>query len=424
MKKNNKVNLKLNHKKRLRFSVFLIGILIPFIALIVLLILQDNLFIGLIKNFHQEITAKGNLVSDRENWELLIPLVKSFRESNSYIFLSVGGFCILLSAIFSIVISGIIGKNSEKENDIEYNVVKDVLNKYKEEGFSSETKITLDTNNQRLNEIIDSINSILETENIPKKETTENEYDYKIIDLRKTIKDFKEKVSNLEKEKNEINNLYETEKEKNEILFSQIDKMKTDSEMEIKKALNNEEKSIDEILNKILYENEKKNKQNFDENSKKEKKNENQTTLKTNSTQNLLKLYNNNMTEIYKTIKNLCKKKEYEKALQKAIIELSEKEKRVPKFAYLIGYIYAKLNKNRDAKKYIAIVLSVEPNNIEARNLFGVIQYRMGNIKDAKQQFNMVLILDPENKTAKENVKRIKLKENKDSEVSLKKVIA
>ncbi len=421
MKKNNRSILKLDSKKRIKISVFLIGVLIPFIALIILLVLQDNLFIELIKNFHQEITKTGSLVSDKENWELLVPLVKTFRENNSYIFLGIGGFSVLLSAIFSIVVSGILGKNSTNKNKLEYNVIRDILNKYEEDGFSAKEKIILNTNNENLNEIVGTINKILEKSNVNQRVASDIEEESnndKINELKKAIEYTENKVSQLEKEKNEIDSLYKTEKEKNEILFSQIEKMKKDSENEIKKALSNEEKSIDEILNKILYEDEKEDSKEKNTHRNKEK----ETSSKNKNSKNLLKLYNKNMSEIYDDIKTLCRKKDYQQALQKALIDLSEKEKRVPKFAYLLGYIYAKLGKNRDAKKYIAIVLSVEPNNIEARNLFGVIQYKMGETKDAKQQFNMVLILDPENKTAKENLKRIKIKESKD--LSLKRVIA
>ncbi len=276
--------------------------------------------------------------------------------------------------------------------------------------------------------------------------------------MEKSIDFYKSRVDQLESEKSDIFEYLEKEKEKNEILFSQIEKMKLDYDQKKLEILNNEEKSIDNLLNKILnnkpienteksefdlfeekrnYENisdfdENKNYnkiKNFVQNSKTEiiddnLKYEDSTPKEENLPKNLnlLKIYNKNILKIYNEIKTLCKIKEYKKALEMCLNNLSEKERRIPKFAYLLGYIYSKLNKNQEAKKYLAIVLSVDPNNIDARNIFGVIQYRIGNKRDAEQQFNMVIILDPQNKIAKENLKRIRMREEERN--SLSKVIA
>lgn len=400
MKKNIKNVFKLSTiDKKIKFLIFLIGIIISFSLLSLISIMQNNSTIHETKTFYEKtnITLNNNdKISDKEKF--ILPLINKLKNNNSLILIYLGGFSIIISVFLSIFIGTII--------------IKFVKNKSK--------------------------NSNLE----------------------EPLSNFKEKLINLENENELLKKYYETEKDKNEILFSQIDKINQDFDNVNKSNLSKDEQSIEDLLDEILNGKNTENEQDtllekssifntksdlFEEglNNKviKQENNLFENHTKNNETEKncddsniaISKTFNHSNSvdfitklekeNLYVEIKGLCSQRKYTKALELCTTNLNHKEKRLPKFAYIIGYIYAKLGENRESKRFLISILSAKPENIEARNLFGVIQYRLGNRMDAIQQFKRVLMLDPDNKIAEGNLKIIKTKEKQQKE-ELQKIIA
>lgn len=429
-----------NYNKRIKIAIFLIGVIISLCILVLLSLVQDNFFIGLIKSFYKEIASLNSNESPQDKIEIFIPMVQNYRRFNIYIYLIVGGLGILFSGLFSIFLSDFLIKKknnttTKQNNDYLLPAIDNILDHYLNNNYNLEIDYNDINNNEVVNKLIKLGINI-------KNDKPENNEASKIINMNESLNEYKKKIRNLEKEKEELSAAFEDEKEKNEILFSEIERITEDSHKSFNDnhlEFSNEEYKIEKLLDEILRDNkitsfteyeEKKEKARIEPNNEEKSKKDNiQNELDENlnianfkivnqdnnkkSKKNNHKIRNEVLTELYEKIRKLCKDKKYDEALNVCENNLSENEKRKTKFAFLLGYIYSKLNKNRLAKKYLIIVLSANPTHIDARNLFGVIQYRMGEKKDAEQHFNMVLIQDSNNKVAKENLKRIKqIKEN------------
>ncbi len=399
-----KNNHKNKHKKTI-LAIFLVSVIVSLLMLISLIVLQDKLFIKTIKTLNSDVSSE-NITNNDINIgkDILLPFAHNFRNDNSNLFIIIGISSIILSMVLSIIISSYVNKHNSKEKEPEYyanEIVMNYLNK------DIDTRLII-PENLKNNELI---NNIIKLKSAIYYNIKDNIDDCKIRELESKILKYQEEINKLE-------NSYNYEKEKNEILFSQIENIKEGIEHNNKRNIEHNEKKIGTLLDKVLnmdkkVENSSTKKINFKiiENQMKKEYPEENNKLKRNN--NTLKIYKDNLYKLYKQVKQLCLKNKYKEALDMLLYNLSDNEKRNPKFAYLLGYIYSKLRMNIEAKKYLTIVLSIESRNIEARNLFGVIQYRMGNKRDAEQQFNMVIIMDPNNKIAKENLKKIRSKENK-----------
>ncbi|MFW5890783.1 MAG: tetratricopeptide repeat protein, partial [bacterium] len=371
-----------NNNRKLQLSMFLTIVITLFILLITLLLLQNVIFINLVKSIYSQIIEPTD-----KNTELLLSFVNSFRRNNSYIFISIGGIGILFSFIVTLVIGNLYYKKVNQITNQKYKaLLKDKIKKLKQEN-----EIIIDEPINSSDEVIKLINEMLLIIKTNDKHSNElNNSSSENDGIKNTLQNYKNNILYLEKENENLLKSFEYEKEKNEILFSQIEKMNLDNNKEKTEIINNKDKSIEKLLDEVLtekkvnsYYKQDKSKVNIEDFPKSKKYN------KTNGNSSL-KTYNKSLNAKYKEIKSLCKNKKYNEALNLCINTLSSKEKRLPKFAYLIGYIYSQLKMNREAKKYLAILLSINPNNLEARNLFGVVQYRMGYKKEAIQQFKMV----------------------------------
>ncbi len=144
--------------RRIKISVFLIGIIVSLSILMILLFLQDGILIELYKSLYQKIvnfTNSKNLnISDS-----IIPIIKSFRESNTYIFICMGGISVLLSGVLSIIISNIfIGKKKILSNEI----IKRAISRIKNYDFSPIPDEDILKESESSREIINTLNETIE----------------------------------------------------------------------------------------------------------------------------------------------------------------------------------------------------------------------------------------------------------------------